>query len=490
MPQIAGFITLTDINDGVSGYQFTLSMAGQTFVADASGGVSDGQLATFSSQVFAYKGTTPMTYAGATTTPGTNQWAITNGTQSGAAAITTSPSTPALAGLTFSVSATGVITVARNSAISTGFPSGAIQSVVVSVPLLFDGQTTNVVTQAIAFSKAIGGSAPYVFLGSTSYTLPFTSSTVPRTIALTTSAAAATGTTTFTMSSTSGLSNNLFVYSTTGIPANTYVVSFTSTTVTLSQGSTATIASGSTFTFGAAPAILTSQSPNITTADTNTWSYSLTGVSFTPISVAVTSAAASSSTNVTISVAPTGFTIAIGQYFRGTNVPNNTTITAVASQTSFTISNTPTGSLTTAANAYSISNETYGLLSNTVGNQDTLTITPTQFQILAGNSNSVTYQATRVGSYDTASIAKTYDGIGAVIVNITSSAAIAFKNGLGSTTLTATLTIGGIVYAGTTTYQWYKDGSIVSGATSQTLLVNASAIAVNTSSQYSCQVSY
>ena len=72
------------------------------------------------------------------------------------------------------------------------------------------------------------------------------------------------------------------------------------------------------------------------------------------------------------------------------------------------------------------------------------------------------------------------------MVSITSSNGTTFKNGSGSTTLTAVVRQGATIISTGNTYQWYKDNVAISGATSQTLTVNASN--VSTTAQYKCVV--
>lgn len=71
-------------------------------------------------------------------------------------------------------------------------------------------------------------------------------------------------------------------------------------------------------------------------------------------------------------------------------------------------------------------------------------------------------------------------------VSITSSNGTTFKNGLGSTTLTAVVRQGARIISTGNTYQWYKDNVVISGETGQTLTVDANN--VSTTAQYKCVV--
>ena len=71
-------------------------------------------------------------------------------------------------------------------------------------------------------------------------------------------------------------------------------------------------------------------------------------------------------------------------------------------------------------------------------------------------------------------------------VSITSTNGTTFKNGQGSTILTAVVRQGATIISTGNTYQWYKDNVAISGATNQTLTVNASN--VSTTAQYKCVV--
>lgn len=180
MAVVTGYITIADVIDGTAGVNAVLSNENHTFVAAADGSIADAELAMFNTNVSAFFGTTALTFA-ATNSPTTAmQFAISNGTVNGAAAIGITPSN---AGLTVAVSGVGLITV-TNTAGSTGFAdAGDINSVVLNVPVRIQVDTGvfRTINKTISFAKSVGGSAEFVRLTANRQTVAYDNgATVPK----------------------------------------------------------------------------------------------------------------------------------------------------------------------------------------------------------------------------------------------------------------------------------------------------------------------
>ena len=130
---------------------------------------------------------------------------------------------------------------------------------------------------------------------------------------------------------------------------------------------------------------------------------------------------------------------------------------------------------------------------------DLLTVTPAAYDTLLSNNSQVVFRANRGMALDQITVIAITDaapGANAFQVLIVPNGNTAFRNNTGSVILTAVLYEGGaIVPDGGTpdrinSYQWQKDNVNVVAAVSRTLTVNASDIADDGASLYSCIVDY
>lgn len=162
MATVSGFITIADVQDGNAGYQAILVNENQTLAAGQDGAITS---FSFTTATQAFAGLTELTYAN-TLSPTAAQYSIATGSTAGDGAISFS----AGAGLTASISSSGIITISDGSG-ATGFANaGAIDNAIITVPFRVRTESGSFLTinRAITLSKARGGSAEFVTVSSTS----------------------------------------------------------------------------------------------------------------------------------------------------------------------------------------------------------------------------------------------------------------------------------------------------------------------------------
>ena len=172
MAVATSFITIADVIDGQAGIQATFTDENHTFPAGADGEVAAMEFAQFFTDIDAFFGTTPLTYTAGNTPAVATQWAISNGSASGSAAISVMPSD---ANIAVSVSAQGRITIAAGSG-TTGFGrAGEINQAFLMVPIRIQVDTGvfRTLNRIISLSKAVGGSAEFVRVSASTQTVQY-----------------------------------------------------------------------------------------------------------------------------------------------------------------------------------------------------------------------------------------------------------------------------------------------------------------------------
>ena len=163
-----GFITIADIADGNAGVQAIVSNENQTFAAGQDGGISG---FSFSTVTQAFVGTAASTYVTGTT-PAAGQYGI--GTIS---------ALPSDHGLVFAVTS-GVLNVTDGGSTDGFIDAGSsINNVTITVPFIINtgGNDRVTVNRTVTLSKAMGGSANFVVVASSTQTITYSAgSTTPQ----------------------------------------------------------------------------------------------------------------------------------------------------------------------------------------------------------------------------------------------------------------------------------------------------------------------
>lgn len=154
---VTGVATVSDVRDGISPPTIYLTNENHTFVATATGDVTD--FTSFFTDVQVFVGTTQYSYVASNPT-GTQ---FTIGT----------PVVSVGDNLNVAVSSAGRITVSDDGSQSTGFAHGdANNQAMVTIPVTVAGFTATF-NRVISFSKSIGGSAPIIRISANTQTVEY-----------------------------------------------------------------------------------------------------------------------------------------------------------------------------------------------------------------------------------------------------------------------------------------------------------------------------
>ena len=242
MPVVQGFISVTDLVDGVVGNAVIFTNENHTYVAEADGLVSAGEITMYTNDVFVEAGAVDITYDAGTDLLNQNNNTFRIATTSGVINNTTQTVVSGTADLDVNLAGTEgdadvTITITdKGTANTVGFfDAGGPDSVLITVPVSVR-TTAGTVTynKTISISKALGGSAPYVRMTSSDQTVeyPYLGATPKTGQANIVLAARAFN----TPSSVSGTDTGLWFYSTDNTTFT--VIDGTETGVTLVGGNT------------------------------------------------------------------------------------------------------------------------------------------------------------------------------------------------------------------------------------------------------------
>ena len=181
MPVVQGFISVTDLVDGVVGNAVIFTNENHTYVADADGLVSPGEIAMYTNDVFVEAGIVDIVYDAGTDLLNQANNTFRLATTSGVINNTTQTVVSGTADLDVNLAGTAgdadvTITITdKNTANTVGFfDTGGPDSVLITVPVSVR-TTSGTVTynKTISISKALGGSAPYVRMTSSDQTVEY-----------------------------------------------------------------------------------------------------------------------------------------------------------------------------------------------------------------------------------------------------------------------------------------------------------------------------
>ena len=181
MPTVQGFISVTDLVDGVVGNAVIFTNENHTYVADADGVIAAGEISMFTNDVFVEAGVVNITYDAGTDLLNQNNNTFRLATTSGVVNNTTQTVVSGTADLDINLAGTEgdadvTLTITdKNTANVTGFfDAGGPSSVLITIPVSVR-TTSGTVTynKTISISKAIGGSAPYVRMTSSDQTVEY-----------------------------------------------------------------------------------------------------------------------------------------------------------------------------------------------------------------------------------------------------------------------------------------------------------------------------